>query len=88
LLVVGGSSSEAALLQTKEQPNDFDGWYSDFGLDPDTLDLLFVEKINDQQIAFGGRLFDLPSYEGFFQTDRSGRPKGAIALDPKEFITS
>jgi hypothetical protein len=51
------------------------------------LDPLFVENANDQQMAFGGRLFDLPSYEGFFQTDREGRPKGVIALDPKEFIT-
>jgi hypothetical protein len=36
--------------------------------------------------VFGGTLFDPPSYEGFFQTDREGRPKGAIILDPQEMI--
>jgi hypothetical protein len=81
-VIIGGS-----FVTTKEKPNDFDGWYEDFGLDPNILDPLFVENVNDQQIVFGGRLFDLPSYEGFFQTDREGRPKGVIALDPKEFIT-
>jgi hypothetical protein len=80
-VIIGGS-----FVTTKENPNDFDGWYEDFGLDSNILDPLFVENVNDQQIAFGGRLFDLPSYEGFFQTDREGRPKGVIALDPKEFI--
>jgi hypothetical protein len=82
-VIIGGS-----FVTTKEKPNDFDGWYEDFGLDPNILDPLFVENVTDQQIVFGGRLFDLPSYEGFFQTDREGRPKGIIALDPKEFITN
>ena len=81
-VIIGGS-----FVTDKDQPNDFDGWYSDFGLDPDKFDSLFVESVNDQQIVFGGRLFDLPSYEGFFQTDREGRPKGVIALDPQEFTT-
>ena len=81
-VIIGGS-----FVTTKEKPNDFDGWYENFGLDSTTLDPLFVENVNEQQIAFGGRLFDLPSYEGFFQTDREGRPKGVIAIDPKEFIT-
>ncbi len=81
-VIIGGS-----FVTDKEQPNDFDGWYNDFALDPDKLDSLCVENVNDQQVVFGGRLFDLPNYEGFFQTDRQGRPKGVIALDPKEFIT-
>jgi hypothetical protein len=81
-VIIGGS-----FVTTKEKPNDFDGWYEDFGLDPNSLDPLFVENVTDQQIVFGGRLFDLPNYEGFFQTDREGRPKGVIALDPREFIT-
>jgi hypothetical protein len=55
---------------------------------PEFNDLGYLPPgVNDQQIAFGGRLFELPSYESFFQTDREGRPKGVIALDPKEFIT-
>jgi hypothetical protein len=80
-VIIGGS-----FVTDKEHPNDFDGWYDDFCLDPDVLDPLFVENVDDQHIVFGGRLFDLPSYEGFFQTDRAGRPKGVIALDPKELI--
>jgi hypothetical protein len=81
-VIIGGS-----FVTNKEKPNDFDGWYDDFHLDPETLDPLFVDNMDDQQLVFGGRLFDLPNYEGFFQTDRAGRPKGVIALDPKEFIS-
>jgi hypothetical protein len=72
-VIIGGS-----FVTNKEKPNDFDGWYDDFHLDPDTLDPLFVDNMDDQQLVFGGRLFDLPNYEGFFQTDRAGRPKGVI----------
>jgi hypothetical protein len=82
-VIIGGS-----FITDKEEPNDFDGWYDDFCLDLDVLDSLFVEEVDRQQSVFGGRLFDLPSYEGFFQTDRSGRPKGVIALDPQELLRS
>ena len=64
-----------------------DGWYESFGLDFDLLDPLFLEDVESQMEVFGGTLFDPPSYEGFFQTDREGRPKGVIVLDPKEMIT-
>jgi hypothetical protein len=82
-VIIGGS-----FVTDKEEPNDFDGWYDDFCLDLNLLDALFVEEVQQQQTIFGGRLFDLPSYEGFFQTDRAGRPKGAIALDPQEMLRS
>jgi hypothetical protein len=81
--IVGGS-----FVTNKEEPNDFDGWYDDFCLDLELLDPLFVEEVSQQQIVFGGRLFDLPNYEGFFQTDRQGRPKGIVALDPQDLIRS
>ena len=81
-VLIGGS-----FVTNKENPNDFDGWYESFGLDLDILDPLFLENIESQMEVFGGTLFDPPSYEGFFQTDREGRPKGAIVLDPKEMIT-
>jgi hypothetical protein len=80
-VIIGGS-----FVTDKECPNDFDGCYEDFCLDPDTLDPLFVENVDQQQTVFGGRLFDIPSYEGFFQTDRAGRPKGVIALDPQDLF--
>ncbi len=74
-------------MTSKEYPNDFDGWYESFGLDLDILDALFLEDVESQMEVFGGTLFSPPSYEGFFQTDREGRPKGVIVLDPKEMIT-
>ena len=79
---IGGS-----FVTSKEYPNDFDGWYESFGLDLDILDPLFLEDVESQMEVFGGTLFSPPSYEGFFQTDREGRPKGVIVLDPKEMIT-
>jgi hypothetical protein len=81
-VVIGGS-----FVTSKEYPNDFDGWYESFGLDLDILDALFLEDVESQMEVFGGTLFSPPSYEGFFQTDREGRPKGVIVLDPKEMIT-
>jgi hypothetical protein len=81
-VIIGGS-----FVTNKEKPNDFDGWYESFGLDLDILDQLFLEDTESQMVVFGGILFDPPYYEGFFQTDRDGRPKGVIVLDPKEMIT-
>jgi hypothetical protein len=81
-VLIGGS-----FVTSKEHPNDFDGWYESFGLDLNILDPLFLEDVESQMEVFGGTLFSPPSYEGFFQTDREGRPKGVIVLDPKEMIT-
>lgn len=81
-VIIGGS-----FVTSKENPNDFDGWYESFGLDLNVLDELFLEEFTSQMEVFGGTLFGYPSYEGFFKTDREGRPKGVIAIDPKEMIT-
>jgi hypothetical protein len=80
-VLIGGS-----FVTSKEYPNDFDGWYESFGLNLNVLDPLFLEDIKSQSEVFGGTLFDPPAYEGFFQTDRVGRPKGVIVLDPLETI--
>jgi hypothetical protein len=80
-VVIGGS-----FVTNKEYPNDFDGWYESFGLDLNVLDRLFLEDSRLQFEILGGTLFEPPNYEGFFQTDREGRPKGVIVLDPKEMI--
>jgi hypothetical protein len=80
-VLIGGS-----FVTEEKDPNDFDGWYESFGIDLDILDPLFLEDVASQMEVFGGTLFDPPSYEGFFQTDRQGRPKGAIVLDPQEVI--
>ena len=78
-VLIGGS-----FVTSKEYPNDFDGWYESFGLDLNILDPLFLEDVESQMEVFGGTLFSPPTYEGFFQTDRDGRPKGVVVLDPKE----
>jgi hypothetical protein len=80
-VLIGGS-----FVTSKEHPNDFDGWYEGFGLDLNLLDSLFLEDVESQMEVFGGTLFSPPSYEGFFQTDREGRSKGVIVLDPQEMI--
>jgi hypothetical protein len=82
-VLIGGS-----FVTSKEHPNDFDGWHESFGLDLDILDPLFLEDVELQMEVFGGTLFSPPSYEGFFQTDREGRPKGAIVLDPQSMMAS
>lgn len=81
-VLIGGS-----FVTSKEYPNDFDGWYESFGLDLNILDRLFLEDAEFQMEVFGGTLFSPPTYEGFFQTDRDGRPKGVVVLDPQEMIT-
>ncbi len=80
-VLIGGS-----FVTSKEHPNDFDGWYEGFGLDLNLLDSLFLEDVESQMEVFGGTLFSPPSYEGFFQTDREGRSKGVIVLDPQQMI--
>jgi hypothetical protein len=81
-VLIGGS-----FVTNKEHPNDFDGCYESFGLDLDILDPLFLENVESQMEVFGGTLFSPSSYEGFFQTDREGRPKGVIVLDPQSMMT-
>jgi hypothetical protein len=65
--------SSGSFVTNKENPNDFDTWYESFGLDLEILDPLFLEDVQSQITVFG---VNLPSYEGFFRTDREGRPKG------------
>lgn len=80
-VVIGGS-----YVTNKEDPNDFDGCYDDFNLDHSILDPLFAENANQQPAILGGQLFNIASYEGFFQTDRENRPKGVVVLDPQELL--
>jgi hypothetical protein len=80
-VVIGGS-----YVTNKEYPNDFDGCYDDFNLNHQILDPLFAENADQQPTIFGGRLFDIAGYEGFFQTDRENRSKGVVALDPRELL--
>jgi hypothetical protein len=80
-VVIGGS-----YVTTKELPNDFDAYYDDFGLDGEILDPLFVDEIDRQIDVFRGELRSTFGYDGQLQTDRTGNPRGVVALDPTELI--
>ena len=75
---LGGS-----FISSKEYPNDFDGCYDDMSIDYDLLDPIFDEELTAQQDRFGGELLAAPSFQGFFQTDRDGNPRGIVAIDPR-----
>jgi hypothetical protein len=76
-VIIGGS-----FISAKEEPNDFDAYYDNFGLDFDLLDPLFVEGIDSQSDVFCGELFPTIGYDRFLQTDKVGNPRGVVALDP------
>lgn len=76
-VIIGGS-----FISAKEEPNDFDAYYDNFGLDFDLLDPLFVEDIDSQSDVFCGELFPTIGYDRFLQTDKVGNPRGVVALDP------
>jgi hypothetical protein len=76
-VIIGGS-----FISAKEEPNDFDAYYDNFGLDFDLLDPLFVEDIDSQSDVFYGELFPTIGYDRFLQTDKVGNPRGVVALDP------
>jgi hypothetical protein len=81
-VIIGGS-----FISAKEEPNDFDAYYDNFGLDFDLLDPLFVEDSDSQQDVFCGELFPTVGYDRFLQTDKEGNPRGVVALDPRELIS-
>lgn len=81
-VIVGGS-----FVTDKPEPNDFDAGYENFNLNFELLDALFVEDEQSQQEVFGGELKPLVNFEGFLRSDREGRPKGVVALDPSKLIS-
>ena len=76
---LGGS-----FISNKEYPNDFDGCYDDMSIDYNLLDPIFDEDLSVQKDRFGGELLADPTFQGFFQTDRDGNPRGIVAVDPRE----
>ena len=69
-VLIGGS-----FVTSKEHPNDFDGWYESFGLNLNVLDPLFLEDVESQMEAFGGTLFDPPTYEGNLNSIQTNHTK-------------
>ena len=78
---LGGS-----FISNKEYPNDFDGCYDDMNIDYNLLDPIFDEDLSVQKERFGGELLADPTFQGFFQTDRDGNPRGIVAIDPRELL--
>ena len=83
---------DGSFVTAKEKPADFDGCWETDGVDPALLDpvlVTFDPHCGVQKAKYGGELFfaDAPAdpagtaFIDFFQRDRSGRPKGIVALD-------
>ena len=83
---------DGSFVTAKEEPGDFDGCWETDGVDPALLDpvlMTFDQGRRVQKAKYGGELFfaDAPAdpagtaFIDFFQRDRSGHPKGVIALD-------
>ena len=53
-------------------------------IDYNLLDHVFDEDLSVQQDRLGGELLADPTFQGFFQTDRDGNPRGIVAIDPRE----
>ena len=84
---------DGSFVTNKEFPGDFDGCWSMAGVDPQLLDLVFLDFSNAraaQKAKYLGEFFPAELPEGisgrvfleFFQIDKdTGEPKGIIALD-------
>ncbi|MBI4605345.1 MAG: hypothetical protein HY721_25560 [Planctomycetes bacterium] len=83
---------DGSFVTAKPAPNDFDGCWSVFGVQPDKIDPVLLDFRNgraSQKAKYGGELFPAELPEGatgrrfleFFQIDRrTGRPKGIVGL--------
>jgi hypothetical protein len=84
---------DGSFVTAKPDPGDFDGCWETDGVDPVRLDPVlatFDRGRQAQKAKYGGELFfaHAPAdsaatrFVDFFQRDRSGLPKGIVALDP------
>jgi len=82
---------DGSFVTAKPDPGDFDGCWETDGVDPVRLDpvlVTFDSYRRAQKAKYGGELFfaDAPAdpagmaFIDFFQRDRSGHPKGIVAL--------
>ncbi|HEV8634428.1 MAG TPA: hypothetical protein VG370_09365 [Chloroflexota bacterium] len=84
---------DGSFVTAKPDPGDFDGCWETGGVDPALLDPVlttFDPGRRTQKAKYGGELFfaHAPAdpagtrFVDFFQRDRSGQPRGIVALDP------
>lgn len=85
-----------SFVTAKDEPGDFDATWDDVGIDEDRIAPIFYDFADGrraQKLRFGGELFpnwvDLSSHSRFaefFQSDRDGRAKGIVIIDPREVL--
>jgi hypothetical protein len=84
---------DGSFVTAKPDPGDFDGCWETGGVDPARLDpvlMTFDRGRQAQKAKYGGELFFADAaadpagtrFVDFFQRDRTGQPKGIVALDP------
>ncbi|MGH9067685.1 MAG: DUF6932 family protein [Acidimicrobiales bacterium] len=98
LIMLGSAGCRAvyvdgSFVTDKEVPNDFDVCWDPTGVDLAALDPVFKDLApprGAQKARFGGELFpdvvEMGSgllFSQFFQRQRSGEPKGIVAIDPR-----
>jgi hypothetical protein len=81
---IGGS-----LTTAKENPGDFDGCFDrmEINWSSPKLDPVIADPEAQKQ-TFGGELIAdaMSCFQGQLQTDRSGRPRGIVLIDPRELL--
>ena len=78
-----------SFVSDKPLPNDYDGAWDTYGVDPSLLDPVLLDFSNRRaamKAKFGGELFPADADAGvlfrdFFLTDRNGVPKGVVQID-------
>jgi hypothetical protein len=74
---IGGS-----FVTDKAEPGDIDGCFEGLYIDENIIDPIFLDSDLDAQKArFGVELVFGSNRAGFFQTDRSGNPKGIVVIN-------
>ena len=82
---------DGSFVSEKPLPNDYDGAWESYGVNPYLLDPVLLDFSNGRaamKAKYGGELFPAymdagggVRYRDFFLTDRNGVPKGVIKID-------
>jgi hypothetical protein len=93
---LAGAGCQAVLLDgsfvsEKELPQDYDGAWEPYGVDPNLLDPVLLDFSNRRaamKAKYGGELFPASSqaaagvlYRDYFQKDRNGVAKGVLLIE-------
>jgi hypothetical protein len=74
---IGGS-----FVTDKQEPGDIDGCFEGIWIDENLIDPMFLDSdLEAQKARFGVELVFGGNRAGFFQTDRSGNPRGIVTIN-------